>query len=197
VGIRLASSPAVFVEGAAPGDRVTTVLNYCPLGTRESRRIFPPEPYRDMILRSYRWLDLPCRVYEIPFGVPGEDRVTCDRDLTWNRAVVEARGGEAARHKLRAYTELLLEQDVACVILSLDLEDGGTPILTEEAIRLGYVYSGIFPDSMREGHDALQLQLLNGIKVDPGEIRLHQPSAAEILEYIRVEAPGLFGEVHR
>jgi len=192
VGIRLASSPAVFVEGARPGDRVTTVLNYRPLGTREPRRIFPPEPYREMILRSYGWLELPVRVEGPALGVVGEDRVECDRDLTWNRAVLEARGGDTARHKLRAYTELLLEQSVACLVLSLDLEDPGTPALAEEAARMGYVYSGIFPDSMKWGSDALQLQLLNGIRLDPEEIRLHQESAREILDFIRREAPGLF-----
>jgi anti-sigma regulatory factor (Ser/Thr protein kinase) len=197
VGLRLASSPAVFVEGATPGERVTTALNYKQCIPRTPRTLFLPERYREMILTSYGWLGMSPLEGLSGTAEPGEDLVTTTRDLTWNRAVLGARGGATARHKMAAYTELLLEQGVACAVLSIDLEDPGAPLLTEEAARLGFVYSGIFPESTKDGHDALQMQLLNGITLDEAKILLHQDSAKAILAFVKSEAPRLFTETKK
>ncbi len=186
VGLRLASSPAVFVEGARPGDRITTTFNYHQVVPRGPRTIYPPSRHRDIILHSYDWLGL--RVTEAdPAALPrlgGDDFLECHRDLTWNRALIEAAGGEAVHYKLAAFTAFLLEQGVACILLSIDLEDPSAPALTLAAEALGYFYSGIFPESGRRGHDVLELQLLNGISLDPSQIQLYQPSAKAILAYI-------------
>ena len=195
VGLRIASSPAIFVEGARPGDRITTVLNYRQLAPREPRRLYPPLRYGDLIRSTYELLQMPAPREEGPgdHATPeGGNTLACAKDLTWNRAVLEARGGEEARYKLRAYTEILMEQNIACILLSLDLEDPGTPALAEEAVSLGYFYSGILPESLKGGHDALQMQLLNQIQVDPENILLHQPSAQALMAHIRTEAPQIF-----
>ena len=113
----------------------------------------------------------------------------CHSDLTWNRALIEAAGGEAVHYKLAAFTAFLLEQGVACILLSIDLEDPSAPALTLAAEALGYFYSGIFPESGRRGHDVLELQFLNGITLDPSQIQLHQPSAKAILAYILALEP--------
>ena len=195
VGLRIASSPAIFVEGARPGDRITTVLNYRQLAPREPRRLYLPPRYGDLIRSTYELLKMPAPREEGPgdHAAPeGGNTLECAKDLTWNRAVLEARGGEEARYKLRAYTEILLEQNIACIVLSLDLEDPGTPALVEEAVSLGFFYSGLMPESLKGGHDALQMQLLNQIQVDLEGILLHQPMAKIIMEHIRTEAPQIF-----
>ena len=191
VGIRLASSPGVFVEGARPGDRVTTVLNVHPLNPRPGRMIYPPDRFRDLILRSYRWLDLPVELGN-PADPPEREDGSLDRDLVWNRATLELRGGGASCARLEAYTGMLVEQQVACILLSLNLEDPGALPLAEAAVRLGYVYSGVFPDGTSDGKDALQLQYLGGEPIDPEAIRLHQDSAREILEILRRQSPEVF-----
>lgn len=191
VGIRLASSPGVFVEGARPGDRVTTVLNVHPLNPRPRRVVYPPERYRDLILRTYGWLDLPVELGNPADPTEREDG-SLDRDLVWNRATLELRGGGAACARLEAYTELLREQEVACILLSLNLEDPGAIPLAETAARLGYVYSGVFPDGTSDGKDALQLQRIGGPPLDPEEIHLHQESAGEILAFLRRQSPEVF-----
>jgi len=69
------------------------------------------------------------------------------------------------------------------------------PVLTEQvaltaaAERLGYFYSGIFPERGRGGHDLLELQFLNGVTLDPDQIQLYQPSAKAILAYILTLGP--------
>jgi hypothetical protein len=146
-----------------------------------------------MVLYSYHLLGIP-----VTAGLPGQtDRpygngfVDCKRDLTWNRAELIAIGGIATCYKLRAVTEVLCENGIACIQLSLDLEDPDTPLLTEEAGRLGFFYAGILPESLQAGHDALQLQFLNGLRVNPDEILLYQESALQVMEYIRNEVPDI------
>ncbi|NCA70002.1 MAG: hypothetical protein EOM91_07810 [Sphingobacteriia bacterium] len=191
VGLMLASSPAIFVEGARPGERITTALNYQSLAPRASRLLYLPAVYQEQLIQSYGWLGLSIRAASPPATLP-PGRATCDRDLTWNRAVIEVTGGLEAAYKLRAYTELLLEQGVASILLRIDLEDPGAPLLTEQARSLGFCYAGILPESLGDGHDALILQLLNGVRLDPAEILLHMDSAKQILAWIQDEAPGLF-----
>jgi hypothetical protein len=191
VGLMLASSPAIFVEGARPGERITTALNYQSLGPRAPRLLYLPTVYRERLIQSYDWLGLTIMEENPPSSLP-PGRATCDRDLTWNRAVVEVTGGLEAAYKLRAYTELLLEQGVASILLRIDLEDPGAPLLTDEARALGFCYAGILPESLHDGHDALILQRLNGVRLDPAEILLQMDSAKQILAWIQDEAPGLF-----
>ena len=191
IGLRLASSPSIFVEGAAPGERVTTTLNYCQLTPRDPRAVFLPPRYREILRKSYQWLGIPI-TEDAPTIAIEEESVDCQRDLTWNRALIEARGGAVARHKMLAFTELLLEQGTACILLSIDLEDPRAGELVEEAAAAGYFYSGLFPESLENRHDALQMQLLNGIRLDPCEIHLHQESAQEIMRWVQAEVPQIF-----
>lgn len=191
VGLRLASSPAVFVEGARPGDRITTTFNYHQVQPRAGRTLYLPAGHRDMIRQSYDWLGL-CvteAAASTPVPADGGDFLECHRDLTWNRALIEAAGGVAVHFKLAAFTEFLVEQGIACIMLSIDLEEPGAPALTTAAERLGYFYSGIFPESGRQGHDVLELQFLNGVTLDTSQIQLYQPSAKAILAYILALEP--------
>lgn len=192
VGLRLGSSPAIFVEGARPGDRITTALNYQQLRPRKVRPLFLPERYRDIMLKGYAWLGMPVETAIPSTSDPPPGHATCERDLTWNRALIEVSGGIEAAYKLRAYTELLIEQGVACILLSIDLDDPGAPLLTEQAAGLGFFYSGILPESLRDGHDALLLQCLQGVTINPDDILLHMDSAKEIMAWIQVEAPAVF-----
>ena len=191
VGLRLASTPAIFVEGAAPGDRITSVLNYQQLASRESREIFVPDRYRDIALECYSLLGIAVTEGTGSAGEEEEGYLDCKRDHTWNRAIIEARGTGVSCQKLRAMTDLLVESGVAHIQLSIDLEDPGAPELAAEAMLLGYCYSGIFPESLG-GRDALQLQYLNGITIAPEKILLYQESAKRIMDFIREEAPHLF-----
>ena len=191
VGLRLGSTPAIFVEGARPGERITTTLNYDQLAARPSRAIYPPPRHRDLILRSYGWLGLSVTASDPGAPLPASpaegpgDYLHCHRDLTWNRALIDAAGGDGVHYKLAAFTEFLTEQGIACIQLALDLEDPGTPALAAAAEDLGFFYSGIFPESGPGGHDMLELQFLNGISIDLDQIRLYQPSGQAIMAYLK------------
>ena len=194
VALHLASTPAIFVEGAKPGERITTVLNFRQLKPRANRVIYPPPRHRDMILQSYDWLGLTISdgAGKTQEADTGEDRLEYQRDLAWNRAKITAAGGEAVRYKLAAFTEFLVAQQVACIMLAIDLENSSAPALCDAAEALGFFYSGIFPESGQNGHDVLELQFLNGVVLDPAEIKLHQPSAKSIMDYIRRQGATCF-----
>ncbi|MBN2354831.1 ATP-binding protein, partial [candidate division KSB1 bacterium] len=197
VGIRVASSPAVFVEGAKPGDRTTTTLNYHQIVERPVRDLFLPPCYREIITSTYNRLKI-----DINEKKDGRVRSKGDssgrsffdtyKDMAWHRALISARGDELICQKLQAFTDVLLETGIVCITLSIDLEDPSACALAETARKIGYFYSGIFPESFPGGHDALQMQLLNNVKVDPGTILIYQDSGKEIYQFIQNEAKQIF-----
>lgn len=197
VGIRIASSPAVFVEGAKPGDRTTTTFNYQQIVARPPRKICIPGRYRELILAAYRVVNIEI---EESGGIERQGREQTGnaaffdtyRDLTWNRALISARGDEVIGQKLQAVTDVLVENDIKCITLSLDLEDPGVERLVEAAVKIGYFYSGIFPEGFPDGHDALQMQYLHMITVDPAAIAIYQESGKQIYAFIMSEVPHLF-----
>ena len=187
VAIHLASTPAIFVENAKPDDRITTVFNYQQLVPRSNRLVYLPVQHREIIMQSYDWLGLAVtdgNLCQKPDS-HNDAILECYRDLAWNRAQISASGGEAVRYKLAAFTDSLVEQGVAAIILLVDLEDPSAPEVVTAAEKLGYFYSGISPETGREGRDVLKLQFLNGIKLNPEDIKLHQPSARILMDYIR------------
>lgn len=87
---------------------------------------------------------------------------------------------------------MLCKGGITCIQLSLDIEHEGTPYLTEAACRAEYFFSSILPESLDNGHDALQMQLLNKLTVNTDEILLFQDSAKHIMAFIQNEAPSVF-----
>ncbi len=196
-GISIASTPAIFVEGAKPGDRITTTLNYHQIVDRPARDLHIPKRYRDIVLSTYDLLKL--GVTEAAVGRTGKAQGGSDvpffdtvRDMTWKRAVINARGGDVIVQKLQVFTDVLVENGFVSVLLSIDLEDPSAPALTEAAAGAGYFYSGIFPEGFPDGHDALQMQYLHGVSVDPASILIYQESGKTIFDFIRNEAHGIF-----
>jgi len=197
VGIRIASTPAIFVEGAKEGERITTTLNYHSLVERKPREIYVPNKYRDLVLSAYRILNIP--VIEKKEADKKEDMTNHDyfdsyKDIAWNRVLINARGGEIICQKLMAFTEAFVDNGIAALLLSIDLEDPGAFALAETAQKTGYFYSGILPESFAGGHDSIQMQYLNGVKVNPAEIKIYQNSGIEIFNFIKEEAKQIFLE---
>lgn len=193
VGLRVGSSPAIFVEGAKEGERVSTVLNYKQIIPRETKEVYIHPAYKDIVAGSYKVLNLEIEEKNTSAEIGHFDEYFDNyRETAWNRALISARGGEAIQMKLAAFTEVLLENGIVSIILSIDLEDPGAVELVETARRLGFFYSGIFPESFIDGHDVIQLQYLNNVKVNPAGIKIHQPSGKIIFDFIRNEAAHIF-----
>lgn len=199
-GIRIASAPAVFVEGLKPGERVTSVVNYRQLSERPAREIYAPERYRGIITRTYELLGI--KIIESACDAaattadrseaPLQEGVSCKNDFVWLRSLIEIYGGEHSCGKLHAYFDLALEYKMASIVLSIDIQNPHAPRIAEYAAGLGFFYSGLLPQCLKNGHDALQLQYLNGETINPDKIILHMDSAREIMDLIRTEAPHIF-----
>ncbi|OQA81451.1 MAG: hypothetical protein BWY32_00272 [bacterium ADurb.Bin243] len=193
-GIRLASAPAVFVEGAKPGERVTSVVNYRQLSRRPLKTIYIPGRYRDIVLSAYGDIGLDVRQ-----GSPDEEPagsvlqgVSCKNDFVWRRSSMEVYGGPNSQGKLQAYFELALEQKMASIVLAVDLENPDAPLIAEFASGLGFFYSGVMPGCLKGGRDALHMQYLNGETVDTSKMILYTDSAKRIMDFIMREAPRVF-----
>ena len=194
VGLRLASSPAIFIEGASLGERITTVLNYHHLARRAARTVYLPARHRDFIRQSYARTNLEIVEGEAQSSdaTHYEDQLEYQHDLTWNRARIDVTGATPVVQKLEVVVESLLKQNVACIMLGIDLEDAGAPLLCETAEKLGFFYSGIFPEGSPQKHDLLELQYLNKIVLKPESILLHQDFSRHILDYIKRQRPPCF-----
>ncbi|HOT75223.1 MAG TPA: ATP-binding protein [Candidatus Wallbacteria bacterium] len=193
-GIRLASAPAVFVEGAKPGERVTSVVNYRQLSRRPIKTIYIPGRYKDMVLSAYGDIGV-----DIRQGLAGEEPagsvlqgVSCKNDFVWKRSSIEVYGGPNSQGKLQAYFELALEQKMASIVLAVDLENPDAPQIVECAAGLGFFYSGVMPECLKGGRDALHMQYLNGETVDASKMILYTDSAKRIMDFIMREAPHAF-----
>lgn len=193
-GIRLASAPAVFVEGAKPGERVTSVVNYRQLSRRPLKTIYIPDRYNDIILSAYGDIGV-----DIRQGRAGEDPagsvrqgVSCKNDFVWKRSSIDVYGGPNSQGKLQAYFELALEQKMASIVLAVDLQNPEAPQIAEFAAGLGFFYSGVMPECLKGGRDALHMQYLNGETVDTSKMILYTDPAKRIMDFIMREAPGVF-----
>jgi hypothetical protein len=159
--------------------------------------LFIPQRYRDIILSAYKILKIEIdEKTDSSVSTKGDiaDQSFFDmyRDMTWNRALISARGSEVISQKLQAFTDVLLENGIVCILLSIDLEDPSAWSLVETAVNIGYFYSGVFPESFPGGHDAIQMQFLHNVKVDPSSIQIYQESGKEIYEFIRDEVKHIF-----
>ncbi len=66
--------------------------------------------------------------------------------------------------------------------LYLNLQDPGTPAITEELEKMGFFFGGIFPGTPIG--DALILQYLNNVPMDYDQIVTVSEAATELKEYI-------------
>lgn len=193
VGVRISSSPAIFVDGAKEGERVSTVLNYKQLISRRAKGVYIHPYYREIVVDSYQTISL--EIIEKEHHKNGnrfEEYFDNYRENDWSRALISARGGESIQKKLATITRVLVENGILSIVLSIDLEDSSAIELVDYARSIGFFYSGIFPESFFDGHDSIQLQYLNNITVDASVISIHQVSGRRIFDFIRKEVPHIF-----
>ncbi len=169
--------------------RESVIFGYIPVDDPGNITVYPPSRHRAMIERTYQALGIDRTfVYD-----PGEKR-EIEKDIVdvkvtaipgYNRAFIEVKqyGSQTVPQVQRAL-KTLCYQDIAEVLLYLNLEDPTVCDLIGQFEAMEFFYAGILPCS-NAGGDALLLQYLNNVPIDYGKINIACEMGREILEYVR------------
>lgn len=193
-GIFLAMLPQVDFKGMDihSNQRVTLVLGFVPLKTRDSVKIFPPLKYRQLIEKIYAALKLPCQPGAMPTDESADDASSgtsvfrVEEFPGQDYAVIRllCYGRDAAK-VVREYTAQCFSRGSKAVYLYLDLQHPATADFAAEAESRGFLFGGVLPEGGPEGRDALILQKVRMDTVDWVGSQLVSPLAREIFAYIR------------
>lgn len=189
-GLMLAGGPATQVfrgleeEGEKP-QRVSWVVYFTYVTPPEKALVHAPARHRAVLERIYDNLALAVEWHDevrAPHGDTAMD-VTYSRELDSGTINVTQVGDDTIAEVRRATDDLFGVTGAEVISLNLPLADPSTPVLLEDLEDLGYFFCGVGPSFLQDG-DALMLQVLApGIELDPDQIEVANPFAAELVTY--------------
>lgn len=180
---------AKLEEGGAARDRVTVVLFHTRLNQTPPQRIYPPPQHRGIIERTYGACGV-ARELAPAEGVMPEGSVSnvAMRTVPENGvAYLEAISiGSDFDVMVRGMLRELCLMRFDCIYLDLPLADPLTASVCAAAEVLGFFYAGIIPDYLASG-DALRLQYLNNLAIDPEKVVVVTEFGKELFTYVTTE----------
>jgi anti-sigma regulatory factor (Ser/Thr protein kinase)/GNAT superfamily N-acetyltransferase len=154
------------------------------------RQLYIPDQHNEMILRLYKNI-----------GVDAESIHSSDAEPTTEQGIMEVKVhslrslaellifeiGKDTIHVLRQEMRKLFIDEIQVFELYLSLNDPMTPAMVTKLEQMGYVFTGILPETQMG--DALIMQYFNGVYIDYDQIVLVSELAQELLEYIKQNDP--------
>ncbi|HXG11563.1 MAG TPA: ATP-binding protein [Gemmataceae bacterium] len=166
--------------------RQAVVLFYLPAGDSPPQAVYPPPCHEALIRRVYERLGLPREVRATPGGptdLPAAAQMDVKVRTDHNEAFLRVRrfGQDLEQQVHFRLRELCLER-LDCIYLDLPLSDPETASACDRLEKLGLFFGGVIPE-IADG-DALRLQFLNNVAVDPSQIQLASDFGRELLAYV-------------
>ncbi len=189
-GLLLAHSPkSLSFKGIAETlkQRNSDVLGFKYLENPRPRQIFAPFHHRSMIKMLYNNIgdEVECITSENP--VPVKEKSVTEVNIHTLRSLAEMFVSEygsdiiqVIRHQMRK----IFMDEIQVIELYLSLSDPMTPVIFPQLEMMGFIFTGILPET-RLG-DAIILQYFNGVYIDYNEIMLVSDVAKQLLEYVRL-----------
>ncbi|HBE95291.1 MAG TPA: hypothetical protein DDW80_07620 [Desulfovibrio sp.] len=176
------------LTGVIP-DKMSCLALWLGLRERGPRRLFPPARHRDWIARLYQNMGLAWDETS-PAGTTQD----CGRlesqftdILNIGEVLVPDCGPGNLEEVLRTVRRLHL-RGADAVYVFLNLEHPGCPALAQALEEHDCFFAGVLPEKIA-GRDALVLQRLNNLPIRYENIRLEDPEAFALLDYIRGQDP--------
>lgn len=201
-GLMLAGGPesqvfrALEEEGEKP-QRVSWVVYFTYVTPPEKALVHPPARHRDVIERIYAGLGIAVEYHDevrAPHAEHAMD-VTFSRELDTGTISVTQVGEDTVVEVRRATDDLFRVTGAEVVYLNVPLADPSTPVLLEDLEAIGYFFCGVGPSFLADG-DALMLQCLGpDVELDPTQIEVASPFAAELVEYCFADRARVLGGV--
>ena len=118
------------------------------------------------------------------FETPDTLKLSYSRMEVFNTAdIICYSGEEKIVDEIHAAKKRLCIEHTDVLYLFLDLENPGCAIIAEACEALGFFFSGVLPYGMH-GRHALILQYLNNLEIDYEKIKLYEPYAQKLLNYV-------------
>ncbi len=192
-GLLLAHSPkSLSFKGIADTlkQRNSDVLGFKYLTTPSPRKIYAPLHHRSMIAFLYNNIGdlVECTLDPKPEPV-GEKCVT-EVKVNNLRSLAEIfviSSGADTMMVLRSEMRKVFMDEIQVIELYLSLSDPMTPQYVPQLENLGFIFTGILPETAQG--DSIILQYFNGVHVDYNQIVLVTDVAKQLLEYIRKNDP--------
>lgn len=188
-GLLLAHSPkSLSFKGIADQlvQRNSDVLGFKYLQKPLLRKIYAPYHHRSMIELLYNNLgdQIQCVLEDHP--VPSGQNCRMEVRVHAVRSMAEIfvmSYGEDTMVALRNEMRRIFRDEIQVIEMYLSLADPMTPVMVPQMESLGFIFTGVLPET-RQG-DSIVLQYFNGAYIDYDQIVLVSDVAKELLAYIR------------
>lgn len=181
--ILLGFAPPTEVSLAVDRQRQTFVIEAMRLGEESPAPTFYAGRHQDMV--AYVLEPLGYRPTFSDQGETSEERSVTNSSLSegLNIGTINFRSvGRDAKSVLASTLRRICLQHVDVVQLYVPLNDPGLVELLPAAELLGFFFAGVHPGWA--GGDALVLQYLNNLEIDPSTILLERPQTQHLLNYV-------------
>jgi anti-sigma regulatory factor (Ser/Thr protein kinase)/N-acetylglutamate synthase-like GNAT family acetyltransferase len=188
--LMLADTPRVKFKGFDESypQPVSVVVDFLPLTFPASKDVYIPEKYQDIVLKTYRELDLPVNSAKSSAQKMAKQS-DIELEISYANAtalLVVKKYGPDFRSVLADMLQSLKEQeDLNAIYLDLPLENSATPEQYKQIDDLGFFYSGLVP-LFHEDADFLRLQQIY-IQMDLDLIEVYSDFGKNIKSFIADE----------
>jgi len=172
---------------AAPtaGQRQSLLLTFRFLKKPIRAKVYPPEPYRKIMLQIYEDLGVTISASE-PAALATQESKTGIKvdDRGYGKIHFEEIGTNAGIELEQALHDVR-SLGARSVQLSAPVDDPGLPLLTDRARSLGFFFCGLGP-AFSDGTDTLLLQVLND-PLDARKLQLFTNQTKELMSFIELD----------
>ena len=188
-GLLLGHSPKTLsFKGIADTlkQRNSDVLGFKYFVKPDPRSLYIPEHHMEMILRLYENIGVDVQSIPVTQTEPTVDQGMMEVKVHSLRSLAELlifKVGKDTIPILRQEMRKLFIDEIQVFELYLSLNDPMAPTLVSQLEQMGYVFTGILPETHMG--DAIIMQYFNGVYVDYDQIVLVSELAQELLNYIK------------
>ncbi len=192
-GLLLGHSPKTLsFKGIADilKQRNSDVLGFKYFVKPDPRKLYIPDQHKEMILRLYKNIGVDAEGISSSQSEPASEQGLMEVKVHSIRSLAELLIFEIGKDTLlvlRQEMRKLFIDEIQVFELYLSLNDPMTPAMVSQLEQMGYVFTGVLPETQMG--DALIMQFFNGVYVDYDQIVLVSELAQELLEYIKRRDP--------
>jgi hypothetical protein len=179
---------------AAPtaGQRQSLLISFRFLQKPVRSKVYPPEPYRKIILQIYDSLGVAVSACEPAAPAARESKTSIKVDQRGYGKIHFEQVGPNAGIELKQALQDVRSLGARSVQLSALVDDPGLPLLTDRARDLGFFFCGLGP-AFSDGADTLLLQFLSD-PLDTRKLQLFTDQTKDLVSFIELDR-GAVGRV--
>ncbi len=180
------------LQTTAEGHRRSVVLYYLKTNEAETRPVYAPARYRDIVAHIFAAGGLHGELRSHYGAVGTVDTTELDLELRrdHNQGIITVGrfGGDFVAAIETKQRQLCLHH-VDCIYVDMPLSDPSTGALGGGLAALGFLFGGVFPNRRGDG-DVLRLQYLNNVEIASEDITVNSELGQAIREFVLSSGSG-------